>query len=118
MTIRLTFMSAPGADPTRRSVLGDAPLSERDLREVAAARAALPLHEMAIRAPSIRCSQTAEALGLAAVPEPALRDLDLGRWRGRRVDEVTATDPHGFTAWLTDPDAVPHEGESVSTRCR
>ncbi|GGJ41814.1 histidine phosphatase family protein [Streptomyces brasiliensis] len=118
MTIRLTFLCAPGGDATQDPVLGDAPLSERSVHVAGAAGTALPPYDLAVRAPSIRCSQTADALGLVAASEPALRDLDLGQWCGRTVDEVAATDPDGFTAWLTDPDAAPHEGESVRRLCR
>ncbi len=118
MTIRVTFLCAPGGDATLDRLLGDVPLGELSLRRAVAARAALPPHQVAVRAPSIRCSQTADAFGLAAVVEPELRNLDLGTWCGRTVDEVAATDPHGFTAWLKDPDAAPHEGESVRRLCR
>ncbi|MFJ3306493.1 histidine phosphatase family protein [Streptomyces sp. NPDC086549] len=118
MTIRLTFLCAPGGDATLDPLLGDALLSERGLREAGAAGAALPPHGPAVRAPSVRCAQTADALSLAAASEPALHDLDLGTWSGRTVDDVAATDPDGFTAWLTDPDATPHEGESVRRLCR
>ncbi|SOD85169.1 Broad specificity phosphatase PhoE [Streptomyces sp. Ag109_G2-15] len=118
MTIRLTFLCVPGGDATLDPLLGDAPLSERSLLSAGAAGAALPPHELAVRAPSIRCSQTADAVGLAAASEPGLRDLDVGTWCGRTLDEVAATDPDGFTAWFTDPDAAPHEGESVRQLCR
>ncbi|MEU1401650.1 histidine phosphatase family protein [Streptomyces sp. NPDC005728] len=118
MTIRLTFLCAPGGDATLDPLLGDAPPSERSLRMAGLAGAALPPHELAFRAPSTRCAQTADALGLAAAPEPALRDLDLGKWCGRTVDDIAATDPDGFTAWRTDPDAAPHGGESVRGLCR
>jgi broad specificity phosphatase PhoE len=118
MTISLTFLCAPGGDATLDPLLGDAPLSERNLRRAGAAGAALPPHELAVRAPSVRCSQTTDAFGLLAASEPALRDLDLGKWCGRTVDDVAATDPDGFAGWLTDPDAAPHEGESVRQLCR
>ncbi|MFF7982836.1 histidine phosphatase family protein [Streptomyces sp. NPDC007901] len=118
MSIHLTFLCAPGGDAALDPLLGDAPLSERGLRLAGAARAVLSPHEWAIRAPSTRCSQTADAIGLVAASEPLLRDLDVGRWRGRTVGEVAATDPDGFSAWLTDPDAAPHEGESVRQLCR
>ncbi|MEU1202681.1 histidine phosphatase family protein [Streptomyces sp. NPDC005813] len=118
MTIRLTLVSAPGGDAAVDPLLGDAPLGERSARMAGAVGAALPLHELAVRAPSIRCAQTADALGLVAAVEPALRDLDLGTWCGRTVDEVAAADPDGFSAWLTDPDAAPHDGESVRRLCR
>ncbi|MGW2804652.1 histidine phosphatase family protein [Streptomyces sp. NPDC001450] len=118
MTIHLTFLCVPGGDATRDPFLGDAPLSERSLRMAGAAGPALPAHGLAVRAPSVRCSQIADAFGLVAVPEPALRDLDLGRWSGRTVGDVAATEPDGFTSWLTDPDAAPHGGESVRQLCR
>ncbi|MGW7404043.1 histidine phosphatase family protein [Streptomyces sp. NPDC054833] len=118
MTIRLTFLCAPGGDATLDALLGDAPLNERGLREAGAARAALAPHGRALRGPSLRCLQTADALGLTAACEPALRDVDLGKWGGRTVDDIAATDPHGLTAWLTDPDAAPHGGESVLQLCR
>ncbi|MFG2264474.1 histidine phosphatase family protein [Streptomyces sp. NPDC048720] len=118
MTIRLTFLSTSGGEPTPGARFGDAPPTERELGEARAARADLPPHTRAVRAPSLRCRLTAEALGLAAADEPALRDLDVGAWQGRTVEEVAATDPHAFTAWLTDPDAAPHGGESVRRFCR
>lgn len=69
-------------------------------------------------APERRARQTAAALadaGLAVdigdVPE--LRDLDHGRWGGRSLADVGATDPAGVAAWLDDPAAAPHGGESL-----
>ncbi|MGY4924728.1 histidine phosphatase family protein [Streptomyces sp. 900105755] len=117
MSIHLTLLSAPGGDATLDPLLGDAPLGERGLRLAGAARAVLSLHGRAVRTPSTRCSQTADAIGLTAAPEPMLRDLDVGAWRGRTVGEVAAADPDGFSAWLTDPDAAPHGGESVRGLC-
>ncbi|MER5527257.1 histidine phosphatase family protein [Streptomyces sp. NPDC002677] len=118
MSIHLTLLCAPGGDPTVDPLLGDAHLSEDSMHRAGAARAALSPCEPAVRAPSIRCSETADAIGLVASSEPMLRDLNVGRWCGRTVGEVAATDPAGFTAWLTDPDATPHDGESVRQLCR
>ena len=118
MSIHLTLLCAPGGDATLDPLLGDAPLSECGLRLAGAVRAVLSPHAHAVRAPSTRCSQTADAIGLAAAPEPMLRDLDVGGWRGRTVGEVAASDPYGFSVWRTDPDAAPHGGESVRQLCR
>ncbi|WP_406441307.1 histidine phosphatase family protein [Streptomyces sp. NBC_00631] len=118
MSIHLTLLCAPGGDATLDPLLGDAPLSECGLRLAGDARAVLSVYEQAVRAPSTRCSQTADAIGLAAVSEPMVRDLDVGRWCGRTVGEVAASDPDGFSAWRTDPDAAPHGGESVRQLCR
>ncbi|MEU9015341.1 histidine phosphatase family protein [Streptomyces sp. NPDC048479] len=117
MTVRLTFLCATTGDTGRDALFGDGPMSQRGLREAAAAGAALPPYPLAIRAPSSRCAQIADALGLESRLEPALRDFDYGTWRGCTIDEVATTDPHGFTAWLTDPDAAPHGGESVRQLC-
>ncbi|QIY76102.1 histidine phosphatase family protein [Streptomyces sp. RLB1-33] len=118
MSVRLTFMCATAGDTSRNAVFGDGLLSERGLREARIVGATLPPYSLAIRAPSNRCAQVADALGLNATLEPALRDFDYGTWRGRAVGEVTADDPYGYGAWLTDPDAAPHGGESVRQLCR
>ncbi|CAM5347637.1 Phosphoglycerate mutase OS=Streptomyces antimycoticus OX=68175 GN=SSPO_093260 PE=4 SV=1 [Streptomyces antimycoticus] len=44
---------------------------------------------------------------------PELGDLDVGRWRGRSLDEVGQEAPEEVAAWLSDPAAAPHGGESL-----
>lgn len=114
MTIRLTLLCARTAD----TVFGDAPLGERELQGAGAAAAPLPAHSSAMRSPSSGSALTAAVLGLKAAVEPALRDIDYGTWRGRTVADVAAADPYGYSAWLTDPDAAPHGGETVRELCR
>jgi broad specificity phosphatase PhoE len=70
-------------------------------------------HALALCSPGRACVQTASALGLRPRLEPRLRDWDYGRWQGRTLDDVTATEPDGVRAWLTDPDAAPHGGEAL-----
>ncbi|WP_165485499.1 histidine phosphatase family protein [Protofrankia symbiont of Coriaria ruscifolia] len=60
---------------------------------------------------SLRTRQTAQALGLSAAPDPALRDLDVGAWVGRSLEEISASD---LRAWTDDPTVAPHGGESVA----
>ena len=117
MTVCLTFLSVTAGNPTRSTVFGDGSLSESGLHEARAVEGALPPYSLVIRAPSTRCGQAADTLGLESTPEPALRDFDYGKWCGCTVDEVVAADPCGFSAWLTDPDAAPHGGESVRQLC-
>ncbi|MFS4092275.1 histidine phosphatase family protein [Streptomyces sp. AF1A] len=114
MTNRLTLLCARPAD----TVFADAPLRERKPSGTGVARAPLPPHSSAIRSPSSDATLTAAALGLRAVAEPALRDLDHGAWSGRAVADIAAADPYGYSAWLTDPDAAPHGGETVRELCR
>ncbi|MCX4572164.1 histidine phosphatase family protein [Streptomyces sp. NBC_01571] len=118
MSVRLTFMCATAGDTTRSAVFGDGPLSEHGLCEARAVGATLPPYSPVVRAPSVRCALTADALGLDATAEPALRDFDYGNWRGRTVREVVQDDPYGYASRLTDPDATPHGGESVRQLCR
>jgi broad specificity phosphatase PhoE len=64
----------------------------------------------ALTGPEQRARQTAELLGLQAVVEPRLADLDCGRWRG---DVLGGVRPADLAVWLTDPTRAPHGGESV-----
>ncbi|MFF4208694.1 histidine phosphatase family protein [Streptomyces sp. NPDC001796] len=71
----------------------------------------------ALVSPTARCRQTASALGLDADDAPGLAGLDVGRWRGRTLDEVGAAEPESVALWLRDPAAAPHGGESVHDLC-
>lgn len=64
--------------------------------------------------PLQRAARTAEALGLSGHPDPALAELDYGRWAGRSPESVLAEDPAGFALWRDDPHAAPHGGESFA----
>ncbi|MBC2907445.1 histidine phosphatase family protein [Streptomyces cupreus] len=118
MTVRLTLVCAPAR--TGRDVrFGDTEPDERALRRARAAAASLETTGTLYAAPSHRCRQTAQALGwLGVTVEAALRDLDMGRWQGRTPEEVADEDPAALTAWMTDPEAAPHGGESVGDLCR
>ncbi|WP_030986598.1 histidine phosphatase family protein [Streptomyces sp. NRRL WC-3744] len=118
MTVRLTMFCATTAEGGLGRVFGDGAVSDRRRRELAAMTATLPPYALALRGPSARCAQTAEALAIAATPEHALRDLDHGRWDARTPEDIAAVDPHGLSVWLTDPDAAPHGGETVRELCR
>ncbi|MGW1405536.1 histidine phosphatase family protein [Streptomyces sp. NPDC002403] len=96
---------------------GDAPLDAAGVRRARAAAAAVPGADRLLRGPSGRCAATAEALGLCAEAEPAVRGWDMGRWSGRRLAAVSAAEPEGVSAWLTDPSAAPHGGESLLELC-
>lgn len=115
MTVRLALVChAPTAAVTRAAFPADEPLTEQGAgRAVAAAPAFAGAGTAAWCGPEVACVQTAQALGFDAVVEPALRDCDYGRWRGRALEEIQASEPAAVTAWLTDPAAAPHGGESI-----
>src|SRR5215207_5640010 len=63
--------------------------------------------------PSRRARETAAAAGLDAEVVPALGECDFGAWAGRTLAQVDAQDAHGTRAWMTDPDARLHGGETL-----
>lgn len=111
--VRITLVT-PAVNAALRHVrFDDAPPDAAAVRRAEGAAGALPRHDVIFTAPSRRCRGTAEALALDAAPEPELRDLDVGRWRGRSLEEVGQETPEDVAAWLADPAAAPHGGESL-----
>ncbi|OPF71379.1 histidine phosphatase family protein [Streptomyces antioxidans] len=111
--VRITLV-APAVNAALRQVrFDDAPPDAAGLRRATAAAGALPHRDTAFTAPSERCRGTAAALGLDAAVTQELGDLDVGRWRGRSLDEVGRKAPEEVAGWLSDPAAAPHGGETL-----
>ncbi|WP_327340276.1 histidine phosphatase family protein [Streptomyces sp. NBC_01324] len=118
MTVRVMLISpAMNAALREARFAGDAPLDASGLQQARSAAGAVPAAGLCLRGPSQRCAATADALGLRCDPEPALRDWEMGRWSGARLSEVSADEPDGVAAWLTDPSTAPHGGESLLELC-
>ncbi|WP_375424558.1 histidine phosphatase family protein [uncultured Friedmanniella sp.] len=64
--------------------------------------------------PEPACGQSAEAEGWRVLVSDRLRGPDVGRWTGLGLAEVAAADPEGLSRWLSDPDARPHGGETLT----
>jgi broad specificity phosphatase PhoE len=92
----------------------DEPLDERAVKAAGALAAALPRRCEVLCSPALRCRQTAEAAGLTATSEPVLSECDFGRWAGSTLADVHASDLEGARRWMLDPDAAPHDGESLT----
>ncbi|MEU9203477.1 histidine phosphatase family protein [Streptomyces sp. NPDC048332] len=120
MTVRVMLIS-PGMNGALREArfAGDAPLDGSGLRpaRAAAAGGSVPAADRWVRGPSLRCNGTAKALGLRTETEHALRDWEMGRWSGARLSDVGTDEPDGVAAWLADPEAAPHGGESLLELC-
>ncbi len=71
-------------------------------------------YDRAYAGPEQRTLQTAEALGLRASAEADLKDCDYGKWAGRSLTELGATEADAIAVWLSDPQATPHGGESIA----
>ena len=109
----LTLISHASTRALRRAAFpADESLDPSAFRKAAGAR---PLHRtgQAWTGPERRAVQTAEALALKATIEPALRDCDYGRWAGRSLAALQLEEPEAVSAWLGDPGAAPHGGESI-----
>ncbi|MEV4629435.1 histidine phosphatase family protein [Micromonospora sp. NPDC049523] len=114
MTTRLILLAhAPTAAVRRAAFPVDEPLDAHGLADATAAAGTLPRADLVLCAPARRCVETAVALGLVPTVDQGLRDGDLGRWAGSTLDQVAADEPDAVTAWLTDPAAAPHGGESL-----
>ncbi|MGH3531729.1 MAG: histidine phosphatase family protein [Mycobacterium sp.] len=110
--VRLTLVSHAMTDAmAARRFPADEPLNEIGRRQAEAA-AGLDINRgtRQLAGPEQRALQTAELLGLQAVVEPRLADLDCGRWRGEALRDRS---PEELEAWLTDPGQAPHGGESI-----
>lgn len=91
----------------------DEPLDDRGRVASARLASALPPRFHALCSPALRCVQTAQAAGLdACTLEPALAECNFGSWAGRTLETVTLDEPGAVKAWMTDPSARPHGGES------
>ena len=117
-TLRLTLVAHASTAATRAVAFPhDDHLDGFGLRRTRAAQAPFA-GALCLTSPAAAARQTAEAMGLAARTEPALRDVDYGTWSGRTLDAVASENPDGIALWLTDPSAAPHGGESLDALIR
>ncbi|MDQ3768720.1 MAG: histidine phosphatase family protein [Actinomycetota bacterium] len=96
----------------------DEPLDEAARGQAARLGDRLPRHATVLCSPALRCAQTAAAAGLEATEVPDLAECDFGAWGGRTLAEVHEREPDAVQAWMTDPDARPHGGESLAAFAR
>lgn len=118
MAVRVMLVS-PAMNSALREArfAGASPLDDSGLRQARAAAGTLPAADRTVHGPSLRCARTADALGMRSTAETTACDWELGRWAGARLDEVSASEPEAVAAWLADPAAAPHGGESLLDLC-
>jgi broad specificity phosphatase PhoE len=116
---RLTLIAHAATEALRRTAFPlNEPIPEQEIVILSALNWTMPRAERIWSAPEQRTQQTARILGLQATTEEALQDCGYGKWHGRSMDEVHAEEPNGILAWLTDPSASPHGGESIENLIR
>ncbi|NUQ95719.1 MAG: phosphoglycerate mutase family protein, partial [Streptomyces sp.] len=90
MTSRVILISPAITAALRQARFDDGcPLDASGLRQARSAAGTLPAAERVWVSPTVRCRETAVALGLDAVEAPQLAALDTGRWRGASLAEVS-----------------------------
>jgi broad specificity phosphatase PhoE len=115
MTARLDIMAHGASAATREARFpNDEALEASAIRALEALRSRLRRYDRVLTAPAHAARETAAALSLDSNVETALRDCDYGRWRGLALEDVALREPNGFAAWLGDPAAAPHGGESLA----
>lgn len=110
--VRLTLLSHGMTDAMADGRFpADEPLNAIGRRQVEAMDDVVGAAQRRFSGPEQRTLQTAKLLGLQAETEPLLADLDCGRWRG---ETLAALAPDELEAWLSQPGAAPHGGESIT----
>ncbi|MEV2211714.1 histidine phosphatase family protein [Streptomyces sp. NPDC050997] len=118
MTARVTFVSPAMSSSLRQARFDDGGSIDAGGAERARAVAgSLPAAVRVVVSPTVRCRETAAALGLDGAESAELAGLDVGRWRGLTLAEVGAGEPEAVARWLADPESAPHGGESVEDMC-
>ncbi|GGW12565.1 phosphoglycerate mutase [Streptomyces capoamus] len=118
MTSRILLVSPAMSVSLRQARFDDGgSLDDGGAALARSAAGSLPPGARVLLSPGARCRETARALGLDAEPAADLAGLDVGRWRGRGLDEVGAAEPEAVGRWLADPACAPHGGESVLDLC-
>jgi broad specificity phosphatase PhoE len=119
MTARLDLMAHGSSLATRAARFpDDEALEASAVVALEALNGRLRTYGRVLTSPGRAARETAAALGLGADVEIALRDCDYGRWRGLASSDVARREPDGFAAWLGDPAAAPHGGESLAELIR
>ncbi|MFF2524393.1 histidine phosphatase family protein [Streptomyces liangshanensis] len=117
MSVQVTLVAAArSSDLFDERFDEDRPLDRVGWHEIQlVAHSLVPLAAADLRycSPTPRSRATGDALGYAPMAQPALRDCDMGRWRGFTFAEVAAREPAAVDAWLADPRAAPHGGEPL-----
>lgn len=104
---------APVAGPNGVIHDSDAPADLSNRAAIDALRNALPGDPQCVASPSRRTMETAQALGLQPIAEPAFREQHFGAWTGRRHDDIArelGAEYHAF--WRAPADNRPPGGES------
>ncbi len=115
MKARLSWVCHGPTEANRNSRFpADEPLEAKAAQQVRLLAEQLGTVDRAWSSPALRARQTAAALGLDGLAEPAFRECDYGRWQGKSIADLNHGDPEALALWMLDVDAAPHGGEALS----
>ncbi len=127
MTLFLARHGQTDWNATRRfQGVSDVALSERGRAQAEALGRALHARRLAaVYVSPLRRARETAAIAVAAAPVTAmdeLRELSLGQWEGRTVDEIRSEEGDPYLAWLRAPHDCPPPGseplDCVAARVR
>jgi len=111
---RLLLVRHASTSATRKAAFPvDEPLDELGRAAAPQLRGALPSGCEVLCSPARRCRQTADAAGLSVRIDDQLDECDFGCWCGVTLRELGEQDPDAVRAWMLNPEAAPHGGESL-----
>ena len=90
----------------------DAPLAAGEREKIVELARRIGIHDRVLTSPAQAAWQTAELIDQDFTFDPALADIDLGRWAGRKIADIQASEPESLAEWLENPDFAPYGGES------
>jgi broad specificity phosphatase PhoE len=115
VTARLDLLAHGATAATRGARFpDDDSLEASAVGALEALRGRLRPYAQVLTSPARAARETAAALGFDAEVETGLSECDYGRWRGRASKDVAEREPDEFAAWLGNPAAAPHGGESIA----
>ena len=114
MVVRLDLLAHGATAAIRGACFPDDEALDAQAAATLGTRRGARAYDLVLCAPARAAVETARALGLQAEGDPGLRDCDYGHWRGLGLKDVANREPDAFAAWLADPAAAPHGGESLA----
>jgi broad specificity phosphatase PhoE len=87
---------------------------EAGLRKAQALAGAFDRYDTVVSSPAAAARDTARAIGVDFTDQPLIRDIDHGRWSGKSMIELHATDPDRLAAWMADTSQATPDGEPLA----
>lgn len=115
LTTSLLLLCAGATHSSRQGGFpaADEPLDDRGRRDATALVLPSGFRDAVEVSPDLSAIETAQAMGISPLPQPALRDINYGRWAGCSFARISAEEPDAFAHWLADPAQGSPDGESL-----